>query len=73
MPVIYQSTEDAIEAALAMSFSGHPYMNPQQIDRERLIVKETMIVCKDGMGTRYTTIYRDISGRYVGYADYCHQ
>jgi hypothetical protein len=47
-------------------------MNPQQIDRDRLIVKETMIVCKDGMGTRYTTIYRDISGRYVGYADYCH-
>lgn len=72
MPVIYHSPQDAIDAALAMSIAGHPFMNPQQIDLDRLIVRESMIVCKNGFGTRYTTIYRDISGRYEGYADYCH-
>jgi hypothetical protein len=70
MPVIYKSSNEAIKAALAMSVAGHPTMNLKQIDRDRLIVRETMIVCKHGIGTRFTTIYRDLSGRYVGYADY---
>ncbi|HLO81940.1 MAG TPA: hypothetical protein VK166_13325 [Chitinophagaceae bacterium] len=71
MPVIYNCSREAIKAALAMSIAGHPTMNLKQIDKDRLIIRETLIVCKLGMGTRFTTIYRDRSGRYEGQADYC--
>lgn len=70
MPVIYHNTKDAIRAALIKSIAGYPSMNLQQIDRDRLIIRETMIVCEFGIGTRFTTIYKDLSGRYVGQADY---
>jgi hypothetical protein len=71
MPVIYNSPLDAIEAAVAMSFQNHPHLSYRKVDKDLVIIRETMIVCKDGLGTRYTAIYRDFSGRYEGYADYC--
>lgn len=70
MPVIYHSTAEAIQAALLMSISGQPGMNLNQVDHDRLIIRESMIVCQQGIGKRFTTIYRDISGRYIGSADY---
>jgi hypothetical protein len=70
MPAIYHSATEAINAALMMSFIGHPNMNLNQVDHDRVVVRESMIVCQQGIGKRFTTIYRDISGRYVGFADY---
>ncbi len=70
MPDIYHSPSEAINAALIMSISAHPTMNLNQVDHDRVIVRESMIVCQHGIGKRFTTIYRDISGRYIGFADY---
>jgi hypothetical protein len=70
MPVLYHTTAEAINAALMMSISGHPSMNLNQVDHDRVIIRESMIVCQQGIGKRFTTIYRDISGRYIGFADY---
>jgi len=67
---VYQNSAEAIRAALAKSIEGYPWLTLSQLDMERLIIRESLIVSSQGLGTRYTTIYRDITGRYVGEADY---
>lgn len=70
MTVIYSTLKEATQAAVMMSLQGHPWLNIHVIDMERVIVRESLMVCEQGLGTRLTTIYKDISGRYIGYADY---
>jgi hypothetical protein len=69
MPV-YSSSAEAINAALARSIEGYPWLNLAQLDFDRVIIRESLVVSEKGLGIRYTTIYRDITGRYVGEADY---
>ena len=70
MTVIYSTLEEAVQAAVMMSLQRHPWLNIHVIDMERVIVRESLMVCEKGLGTRLTTIYKDISGRYIGFADY---
>lgn len=70
MTVIYSTSQEAVQAAVMMSLQGHPWLNIHVIDMERVIVRESLMVCEQGLGTRLTTIYKDISGRYIGFADY---
>lgn len=72
MAAIYYTPDDAIEAALAEAIAGYPWLKIEQLDRERVIIRESMIVCAHGLGTRFTAIYRDITGRYIGSADCYH-
>lgn len=70
MTGIFNSHEEAVQAAVMMALEGHPWLNIHVIDMERVIVRESLIVCERGMGIRLTAIYKDISGRYTGHADY---
>lgn len=70
MTVIYPTSKEAVQAAVSMSLEGHPWLKIHMIDMERVIVRESLMVCDLGLGTRLTTIYKDISGRFIGYADY---
>lgn len=69
MTVLYPNAQEAIKAAVKMSLRQHPWLSIRKIDMERVIVRETLIVCELGLATRITTIYKDESGRYSGYAD----
>lgn len=70
MTGIYSSHKEAVDAAVVLALERHPWLNIHVIDLERVIIRESMMVCEKGMGTRITVIYKDISGKYLGYADY---
>jgi hypothetical protein len=69
MTVLYPTTHEAIEASVNMSLRKHPWLNVRKIDMERVIVRESLIVCELGLATRITTLYKDVSGMYTGHAD----
>lgn len=69
MPLIHTLPTDAVKAAMKKALRYHPWLKPAWVDYDRVIIRETLIICKRGLGIRYQIILHDLTGRYEGFAD----